>query len=308
MSQNPAAVVSLAPVVSFQQIRKRNGDVVPFKARKITDAILSAARATGEFDRSQARRLTIRVLSLAQAVIEHPIPEVEEIQDLVEDVLLASPHKKTAKAYILYREQHALIRKMTREADVRIIDQYLGRLDWKIEENSNMSYSLQGLNHYISSEISQTYWLNAIYPQEVREAHEAGDLHLHDLSLLSTYCVGWDLQDLLRQGFCGVKGKAVSRPAKHFRAALGQIVNFFYTLQGEAAGAQAFSSFDTLLAPFVRYDRLEAVEVKQALQEFVFNLNVPTRVGFQTPFTNLTMDLQPPAALADQPVTIGGRP
>ncbi|MDJ0801857.1 MAG: ribonucleoside triphosphate reductase [Desulfobacterales bacterium] len=308
MSQQPAAVLSLAPVINFQQIRKRNGTVVAFDAKKITDAILNAARATGEFGRAEARRLTIRVLSLAQTVFEHPIPEVEEIQDLVEDVLLASPHKKTAKAYILYREQHALIRKMTREADVKIIDQYLGHLDWKIEENSNMSYSLQGLNHYISGEISKTYWLNAIYPQEVREAHEAGDLHLHDLSLLSTYCVGWDLQDLLRQGFCGVKGKAVSRPAKHFRAALGQIVNFFYTLQGEAAGAQAFSSFDTLLAPFVRYDRLGAVEVKQALQEFVFNLNVPTRVGFQTPFTNLTMDLQPPTALADQPAIIGGRP
>jgi len=308
MSHNPAAVVALAPTVNFQQIRKRNGNVVTFDAKKITDAILNAARATGEFDRSEARRLTIRVLSLAQAVIEHQTPEVEEIQDLVEDVLLASSHKKTAKAYILYREQHALIRKMTRQADVRIIEKYLGHLDWKIEENSNMSYSLQGLNHYISSEISKTYWLNAIYPQEVREAHESGDLHLHDLSLLSTYCVGWDLQDLLRQGFCGVKGKAVSRPAKHFRAALGQIVNFFYTLQGEAAGAQAFSSFDTLLAPFVRYDRLEAVEVKQAIQEFVFNLNVPTRVGFQTPFTNLTMDLQPPATLADQPTIIGGRP
>lgn len=308
MSQHPSAVVPLAPAVSFQQIRKRSGDVVAFDAKKITDAILNAARATGEFDRAEARRLTIRVLSLAQTLIEHPIPEVEEIQDLVEDVLLASPNKKTAKAYILYREQHALIRKMTREADVKIIDQYLERLDWKIEENSNMSYSLQGLNHYISSEISKTYWLNAIYPREVREAHEAGDLHLHDLSLLSTYCVGWDLQDLLRQGFCGVKGKAVSRPAKHFRSALGQIVNFFYTLQGEAAGAQAFSSFDTLLAPFVRYDRLEAAEVKQAIQEFIFNLNVPTRVGFQTPFTNLTMDLQPPAVLAEQPAIIGGQP
>jgi anaerobic ribonucleoside-triphosphate reductase len=307
MSHTPAAVVSLSPSVSFQQIRKRNNHIVPFAAGKITAAIMKAARATGEFERPEARRLTIRVLSLAQTVIEHPIPEVEEIQDLVEDVLLTSSYKKTAKAYILYREQHALIRRMTREADVKIIDQYLSHLDWKIEENANMSYSLQGLNHYISSEISKTYWLNAIYPREVREAHESGDLHLHDLSLLSTYCVGWDLQDLLRQGFCGVKGKAVSRPAKHFRAALGQIVNFFYTLQGEAAGAQAFSSFDTLLAPFVRYDRLDATEVKQAIQEFVFNLNVPTRVGFQTPFTNLTMDLQPPSSLADQPVIIGGK-
>ena len=197
---------------------------------------------------------------------------------------------------------------MVQEADVKIIDRYLGRMDWQIEENSNMGYSLQGLNNYISSEISKTYWLNAIYPEEVRAAHASGDLHLHDLSQLSTYCVGWDLMDLLRQGFCGVKGKAVSRPAKHFRAALGQIVNFFYTLQGEAAGAQAFSNFDTLLAPFVRFDGLDAVEVKQAIQEFIFNLNVPTRVGFQTPFTNLTMDLSPPGTLADQGVVIGGEP
>ncbi|MGD1974282.1 MAG: ribonucleoside triphosphate reductase [Desulfobacterales bacterium] len=308
MTQTSAAVLPLSPTVAFQQIRKRSGDLVPFEVQKITDAILKAAGATGEFDRTEAGRLTIRVLSLAQATIGHEIPEVEEIQDLVEEVLLASSNRKTAKAYILYREQHALIRKMAQQADVKIIDRYLGRMDWQINENSNMSYSLQGLNNYISSEISKTYWLNAIYPKEVRIAHESGDLHLHDLSQLSTYCVGWDLQDLLLQGFCGVKGKAVSRPAKHFRAALGQIVNFFYTLQGEAAGAQAFSNFDTLLAPFVRYDGLNAVEVKQAIQEFIFNLNVPTRVGFQTPFTNLTMDLQPPATLADQAVVIGGEP
>jgi ribonucleoside-triphosphate reductase len=302
------APVSPHPVAAFRQIRKRNGRIVPFDAQKITAAIQKAAAATGQFDAAEARRLTIRVLSLALTVIDGEVPEVEEIQDLVEEVLLASPHKKTAKAYILYREQHALMRRMAQKADVRIIDQYLSHLDWKIEENANMSYSLQGLNHYISSEISKTYWLHAIYPEAVRTAHETGDLHLHDLNLLSTYCVGWDLQDLLRQGFCGVKGKAVSRPARHFRAALGQIVNFFYTLQGEAAGAQAFSSFDTLLAPFVRYDGLDAKEVKQALQEFVFNLNVPTRVGFQTPFTNLTMDLMPPSSLADQPVLIGGVP
>ena len=294
--------------VGFHYIRKRSGETVSFQFQKIADAIHKAAEATGEFDQAEARRLTIRVLSLAQTVIEHEIPEVEEIQDLVEEVLLSSPHKKTAKAYVLYREQHSLIRKIARNADMRIVDRYLERADWKIEENSNMNYSLQGLNHYISSEISKTYWLNAIYSPEVRGAHEAGDLHIHDLGLLSTYCVGWDLQDLLRQGFCGVMGKSVSKPAHHFRSALGQIVNFFYTLQGEAAGAQAFSNFDTLLAPFVRYDRLDYREVKQALQEFIFNLNVPTRVGFQTPFTNLTMDLQPPSTLKDQPVIIGGTP
>ncbi len=306
MYDESASIAAASPLVSFRTIKKRSGDEVAFCAEKITKAILQAGQATGEFAAVEARRLTIRVLSLAQAVIVHDLPEVEEIQDLVEEVLLASPHKKTAKAYILYREKRAAARKISHEADSRIIDQYLEKLDWKIEENANMSYSLQGLNHYISSEISKTYWLQTIYPEEVRRAHEQGDLHLHDLSLLSTYCVGWDLQDLLRQGFCGVAGKAVSKPAKHFRAALGQIVNFFYTLQGEAAGAQAFSSFDTLLAPFVRYDGLDQREVKQAIQEFVFNLNVPTRVGFQTPFTNLTMDLQPPSTLADQQVIIGG--
>ncbi len=308
MSECSALAVPAAPVV-FARIRKRNQAVVPFRAGKITAAILKAARATSEFGEPEARRLTIRVLGLAQAVFEpDAVPGVEEIQDLVEEVLLASPFKKTAKAYILYREQRASIRRISEKADVSLIDGYLDRLDWQVEENSNMGYSLQGLNNYIASSVSRTYWLHSIYPREVREAHQAGDLHIHDLGQLSVYCVGWDLQDLLRQGFCGVRGKAVSAPAKHFRSALGQIVNFFYTLQGEAAGAQAFASFDTLLAPFVRYDGLDYGEVKQAIQEFIFNLNVPTRVGFQTPFTNLTMDLQPPGPLADQPAIIGGRP
>lgn len=306
MSGNTASLASLSVSFAFNRIRKRSGETVDFNAQKITDAILQATHATREFDAAEARRLTIRILSLAQTVIDHDTPTVEEIQDLVEEVLLTSPHKKTAKAYILYREQHAQIRKVAQQADVKMIDRYLGRTDWQVKENSNMDYSLQGLNNYIASEISKTYWLNAIYPKEIREAHEAGDLHIHDLNQLSTYCVGWDLQDLIRQGFCGVKGKAVSRPAKHFRAVLGQIVNFFYTLQGEAAGAQAFSNFDTLMAPFIRYDDLSYTDVKQAMQEFIFNLNVPTRVGFQTPFTNLTMDLQPPTTLADQPVVIGG--
>ena len=294
-----------APDQLFETIRKRDQRHEPFDASKITKAILKAGRASGEFDETEARRLTIRVLTTAQFVFEGP-PTVEEIQDLVEEVLLASPYKLTAKAYILYRDQHARIREMVAKADLDLIESYLERLDWKVQENSNMSYSLQGLNNYISSEVSKTYWLNKIYTPEVRRAHQTGDLHIHDLGLLSVYCVGWDLQDLLRTGFRGAPGKAESSPAKHFRSALGQIVNFFYTLQGEAAGAQAFSSFDTLLAPFVRYDGLKYKEVKQALQEFVFNLNVATRVGFQTPFTNLTMDLQPPANLRDQAVVIGG--
>ena len=308
MSENAALLAVHAAPVVFSQIRKRNQTIVLFEAEKITAAILKAAKATGEFGSPEARRLTIRVLAMAQTVFGQEIPGVEEIQDLVEEILLYSPYKRTAKAYLLYREQHTRIRKIVEQADVKLIDNYLDRLDWQVEENSNMGYSLQGLNNYISSEVSKTYWLNSIYPREVREAHQAGDLHIHDLGLLSVYCVGWDLKDLFSQGFCGVKGKAVSKPAKHFRSALGQIVNFFYTLQGEAAGAQAFASFDTLLAPFIRLDKLKYRDVKQAIQEFIFNLNVPTRVGFQTPFTNLTMDLQPPKSLALEPVIIGGKP
>jgi ribonucleoside-triphosphate reductase len=235
-----------------------------------------------------------------------PLPEVEEIQDIVERVLLDSPYYRTAKAYILYREQHAQIRSITTKANVDLVDHYIQRLDWKIKENSNMCYSLQGLNNYISSDVTSEYWLNKIYPPEIRRAHKSGDIHIHDLSLLSVYCVGWDLKDLLKNGFKGVEGKVESASPRHLRSALGQIVNFFYTLQGEAAGAQALSNFDTLLAPFVRHDGLNYERVKQALQEFIFNINIPTRVGFQTPFTNITMDLYVPTILKDQPVIVAG--
>lgn len=290
---------------AFGFIKKRTGQTVPFDASKITLALHKAGIATGEFTLDEARRLTIRVLTTAHEMLGRE-PEVEQIQDLVEEILISSPHKKTAKAYILYRDQQKRRRETIEQADIQLINNYLDRLDWQVNENSNMAYSLQGLNNYIASETSKTYWLQNIYPPEVSEAHKSGDIHIHDLGLLSVYCVGWDLQDLLRNGFRGVPGKAASGPAKHFRSALGQIVNFFYTLQGEAAGAQAFSSFDTLLAPFVRHDRLSGKEVKQAIQEFIFNLNVPTRVGFQTPFTNLTMDLQPPSTLRNEPIIMGG--
>jgi len=289
-------------------VRKRDGQQASFDSRKISQAILKAGKATGEFGEEMTQTLTLRVLGIVQMTTHDSAPTVEEIQNIVEEVLLASPFKKTAKAYILYRDQHARNREMIQKADLDLIDSYLGRLDWRVRENSNMAYSLQGLNNYISSEISKVYWLNKIYTPDVRESHISGDFHLHDLGLLSAYCVGWDLRDLLASGFQGASGKAESRPAKHFRAALGQIVNFFYTLQGEAAGAQAFSNIDTLLAPFIRYDHLEYVEVKQALQEFIFNLNVATRVGFQTPFTNVTLDLQPPKLLRDEAAIIGGKP
>ena len=290
----------------FEKIKKRNNRIVEFDSSKITTAIAQAGKATGEFDEREARKLTLRVLTLAHEMRPGPVPEVEEVQDIVERVLLDSPYYKTAKAYILYREQHAQIRQMTTTFNVDLVNHYIQKMDWKVKENSNMSYSLQGLNNYISSDVTSEYWLNCIYPPEIRNAHKAGDIHIHDLSLLSVYCVGWDLQDLLRQGFKGVEGKVESSPPRHLRSALGQIVNFFYTLQGEAAGAQAISNFDTLLAPFVRYDQLDYREVKQALQEFIFNINIPTRVGFQTPFTNITMDLYVPSILKDQPVIVGG--
>ena len=291
---------------TFRKIVKRNGAVVDFDSQKITSAIAKAGNATGEFESETANLLTIKTLSLAQHLLNDNITTVEQIQDIVEEVLLASPYKKTAKSYIIYREQHAKIREITSKFNVELVDQYLTKTDWKVSENSNMSFSLQGLNNYISAEVSKVYWLNNIYPASIKEAHLNGDFHIHDLGVLSVYCVGWDLYDLLLQGFKGASGKLESKPAKHFRSALGQIVNFFYTLQGEAAGAQAFSNFDTLLAPFIRYDNLSYTEVKQALQEFLFNVNVPTRVGFQTPFTNVTLDLTIPSYYADQGVIIGG--
>lgn len=302
-----AQVLSSAVKPLFSGITKRNNDTVSFESDKITTAILKAGEVTGEFDGLEAKRLTIRVLNLTKDLLGDSKPSVETIQDVVEEILLISPYKKTAKAYILYRDRRAQARNIVEQADIELVDNYLDRLDWQVEEHSNMAYSLQGLNNYVASEVSKKYWLHKVYSQEIAEAHYSGNLHIHDLGLLSVYCVGWDLQDILKNGFCGVAGKAASKPAKHFRSALGQVVNFFYTLQGEAAGAQAFSNFDTLLAPFVKYDNLEVSEVKQAIQEFIFNLNVPTRVGFQTPFTNLTMDLQPPSTLADQPIVIGGK-
>lgn len=290
----------------YTSIIKRDQTTVEFQPKKIQVALTKAGRATGEYDESIAEALTAKVLESAQKSILSKVPTVEQIQDITENVLLASKYKKTAKAYILYRDQHEKLRELTSASHIGLIDDYLGKLDWQVNENSNMGYSLQGLNNYISSEVSKNYWLDKVYPAEISKAHRSGDFHIHDLNLLSVYCVGWDLHDLLEQGFTGVAGKVSSKPAKHFRTALGQIVNFFYTLQGEAAGAQAFSNFDTLLAPFIRYDKLTEKEVKQALQEFVFNVNVPTRVGFQTPFTNITLDLNAPSNLAGTPVLIGG--
>lgn len=290
----------------YKSIKKRDGRTAKFDRKKIEKAIEKAGLETGEFDAAQAVELTDKVLGVLETRNQKRLPSVEDIQDIVEDALIDSKFKKTAKAYVIYRDQHKKLREITSNAHVDLIDKYLENLDWKVNENSNMGYSLQGLNNYVSAEITKTYWLDKIYTSKIGKAHKEGDLHIHDLNLLSVYCVGWDLTDLLQEGFTGVAGKVASKPAKHFRSALGQVVNFFYTLQGEAAGAQAFSDFDTLLAPFIRADKLSYKEVKQAIQEFVFNVNVPTRVGFQTPFTNITLDLECPKHMADNPVIIGG--
>ncbi|WP_038070233.1 MULTISPECIES: ribonucleoside triphosphate reductase [Thermoanaerobacterium] len=290
------------------KVVKRNGKEEGFDKEKIANAVNKAFEAVGEGKYSDASKIADEVMEYIGKNFEGRA-SVEEIQDIVEQFLIKHGFAKAAKAYILYRKQHQDIREFKNMfMDIeKMVDEYIGKLDWRVNENSNMSYSLQGLNNHIASTITANYWLNKIYPKEVRDAHVNGDLHIHDLSLLSVYCCGWDLKDLLVSGFTGVEGKVQSRPPKHFRSALGQIVNFFYTLQGEAAGAQAFSNFDTYLAPFIYYDKLSYKEVKQSLQEFIFNINVPTRVGFQTPFTNITMDLVVPAILADEPVIIGGK-
>ncbi|TCO06033.1 ribonucleoside triphosphate reductase [Natronoflexus pectinivorans] len=292
------------------KLRKRDGRITGFDAEKITYAIFRTLRACGKPNRQLAEDLMLDVLK-ALAVFENPAQAitVEQVQDEVEMVLFNNKLFDVAKAYILYRKQHESLRNSKELlSNTNLVDDYLNLNDWRIRESANSSYSLQGLNQHLATALSSQYWMERIYPEAVKEAFLSGKIHIHDLGFLSVYCVGWDLEDLLLSGFTGVTGKVESKPAKHFRTALGQIVNFFYTMQGEAAGAQAFSNFDTYLAPFIRYDNLSFQQVKQALQEFMFNINVPTRVGFQTPFTNITMDLKIPDFLKNQPVIIGGKP
>jgi ribonucleoside-triphosphate reductase len=292
------------------KIRKRDGSVVPFNHDKITEAIWKAVKAVGGTDKNKTQELSEDVIKIIDEKFgDSEIPEVEEVQDVVEKTLIESGHAKVSKAYILYRKSRDDLRNVKGLFDtIEAVDDYISLNDWMVKENSNMGFSLQGLNNYISTKIISNYWIRRIYPEAIRNAHEKGDLHVHDLGTLGAYCVGWDLKDLLLTGFRGVVGKIASLPPKHFRTALGQMVNFFYTLQGETAGAQAFSNFDTLLAPFIRYDNLSYKQIKQAMQEFLFNLGVPTRVGFQTPFTNITMDLKVPNYMKNEPVIIGGKP
>jgi ribonucleoside-triphosphate reductase len=290
-------------------VLKRDSKLEPFDQERITEAIWKAAKAVGGKDKELARRLSnLVVTDLQKTYGDDGVPTVEEIQDTVEKRLIENGHAQTAKAYILYRKQHNDMRELAALlSSSDMVDQYLEVTDWRVKENSNMSYSLQGLNNYLSSTVIAKYWIARIYPENIASAHFSGDMHIHDLGVLGPYCVGWDVRDLLLSGFGGVHGKIESKPAKHFRTALGQVVNFFYTLQGEAAGAQAFSNFDTYLAPFIHYDNLTPKDVEQSLQEFLFNMNVPTRVGFQTPFTNLTMDLNVPSFMKDEGVIYNGK-
>ncbi|NMC87977.1 MAG: ribonucleoside triphosphate reductase [Candidatus Moranbacteria bacterium] len=295
----------------IRKIVKRSGRVVPFDQKKILVAVSKAFEATGEGNMRDARKVRDKVIQvLNKGYKKGDVPTVEALQDIIERVLMILDFDETAKAYILYREQHRKIRETEESLDeaVSLVDKYIQEIDWKVKENANMAYSLQGLNNYIASIVSSKYWMNRVYTKEIREAHEGGDFHIHDLQLIAAYCCGWDLQDLIRRGFTGVPGKVACKPAKHLGSILGQMVNFIYTLQGEVAGAQAFSNFDTLLAPFVRYDKLTYEQVKQEIQSFVFNMNVSTRVGFQTPFSNITLDITPPKTLAKETVIVGGVP
>ncbi len=295
--------------MAVSKVQKRNGEIVDFDGSKIKDAIFAAAKSVGGTNEVKATKLSKMSIEIINETYGAGVPSVEDIQDIVEKVLIEEGHAKTAKAYILYRKKQEEIREVKNlfmDAE-RMIEEYVNLEDWRVNENANMGFSLQGLNNHIVESISKKYWLNKIYRKELRDAHIKGDLHIHDLGLLAPYCCGWDLEDFLKRGFKGAKGKVESRPPKHFESALGQLVNLLYTLQGEAAGAQAVSSIDTYLAPFIYYDNLGYEQVKKSMQRFIFNLNVPTRVGFQTPFTNITLDITPHELLRKQPVMIGGK-
>lgn len=302
---DPTPLTGSLPV----QVRKRDGSLAAFTLDKIGAAIRLAGRATGEFDDAQAARLTdrvTRILSLRFA--DGPAPDVEEIQDIVEQVLAGADYFRTARAYIVYREQHRRLRADRRTlVDVSdAMNEYLDRSDWRIRANANQGYSLGGLILNVAGKVTANYWLSHVYPEAIGEAHRSGDIHIHDLDMLSGYCAGWSLRQLLHEGLNGIPGRVEAGPPKHMGSAVGQIVNFLGTLQNEWAGAQAFSSFDTYMAPFIRKDGLAFGTVKQHMQELIYNLNVPSRWGTQTPFTNLTFDWICPEDLREQIPVIGG--
>ncbi len=301
-------LVPLRPIAPPAQVRKRSGEVIAFDAGKIRSAVRRAGAATGEFDDDEARLLTAQVVKVLSHRFSGRVPDIEHIQDTVEQALISANHFKTMRAYSVYREQRAKLRqdKKTVVDVAASINEYLDRHDWRVNANANQGYSLGGLILNVSGKVTANYWLNHIYPAEVGRAHREGDLHIHDLDMLSGYCAGWSLRTLLTEGLNGVPGKVEADPPKHLTSAVGQIVNFLGTLQNEWAGAQAFSSFDTYMAPFLRKDKLGYEEVQQSIQELIYNLNVPSRWGTQTPFTNLTFDWTCPDDLKGQHPVIGG--
>ena len=290
-------------------IRKRDGSIVPFTGDKIYNAVVKAGQATGEYDGAEAQILTLEVIKVIDNRYSPGFLDIEKIQDIVEQVLISSNHLKTARAYIVYREQHKKLRrdKKTVVDVTSSVNEYLYKLDWRVNANANQGYSLGGMILNISGKVIANYWLSHVYPEEVANAHRHGDVHIHDLDMLSGYCAGWSLKTLIREGFNGVPDKVESAPPKHLSSAVGQMVNFLGTLQNEWAGAQAFSSFDTYLAPFIKIDKLPYEEVKQSIQEFIYNLNVPSRWGTQTPFTNVTFDWVCPEDLRKEHPVIGGK-
>lgn len=293
----------------FSRVEKRDGRIVDFDQSKITEAIWSAAEAVGGRNKRLARRLSNKVVDYLEKNLDKKVPHVEEIQDAVEKVLIENGHAKTAKAYILYRKQHEDMRKIksTFLKVEELVDDYLGQKSWRVKENSNIGYSMSGLYKHAAGKVVSNYALDRMYPMEVSDAHRNGDIHVHDLSFgIAGYCAGWSLEKLLQEGFNGVPGRVESKPPKHYDTALLQMANFIGTLQNEWAGAQAFNSMDTLLAPFVRKDKLSHKEVKQGMQKFVFNLNIASRWGGQTPFTNLTLDWTVPKDLKTKPVIHNG--
>ncbi len=294
---------------ALPNVLKRDGQSVPFDKARIYNAIRLAAEATSELGLPEVHRLTETILLFVTKIAKtRQEISVEEIQDLVEYTLMTSGYFKTAKSYIVYREKRSQARETAKiVVDVdKTISEYLNQSDWRVNENANQGYSLGGMILNTSGKITANYWLNYVYPAEVREAHVEGAFHLHDLGMFTGYCAGWSLRQLLEEGFNGVAGKIESDPPKHFETALGQMVNFLGTLQNEWAGAQAFSSFDTMLAPYVKRDKLSYEQIYQSVQQFVFNLNVPSRWGMQTPFTNITLDWNAPNDLKDKHPIIAG--
>ncbi len=292
----------------FEEITKRDGTLAPFDSTKIYNAILKAGTSTGEFGEQESWLLTAKVLKVMEHKFAESLPSIEQIQDIVEQVLISDNYFQTAKAYILYRDQRNRMRSDKKVmVDVESsINEYLEKLDWRVNANANQGYSNGGLILNVSGKVTANYWLSHVYPAEVGEAHRNGDIHIHDLDMLAAYCAGWSLKNLLHEGFNGVPGKAEAGPAKHLSAAVGQMVNFMGTLQNEWAGAQAFSSVDTYLAPYIRKDNLSYRQVEQAIQELVYNLNVPSRWGSQTPFTNFTFDWVCPEDLREKHPIIAG--